>query len=177
MVLMRSALSAQGMIIIPDVHGWSSGKAGPGWLVEQHMPGGSLNEDLASLAIPDQQKILDQISKVFKVIQSYKLPSAIQGYGGLNFDEHGNVVVGPTAIPCGGPFSSLTDMYKQLLRKQIDLAQDCKLISGWKSSNLRTRLELFYTQGVAKVLETVTDKTPCLVHADMSRWPTLDIQL
>lgn len=78
-----------------------------------------------------KQDILHQIANVFKSIQGYPLPDSVKGYRGLAFNESGEIVTGPTEIPCGGPFSEFHEMYIQMLRRQLIESDTSELIAGW----------------------------------------------
>lgn len=112
-VLMRNALSEYGSMIVPDVYGWSSGRDAPGFIIEEKMTGGPLL-DMTLLPADAQKEVLLQAAKIFKLIQDYRTLPSMNGYGGLNFNEEGNVVMGPTSIHCGGPFLDYADMYRGL---------------------------------------------------------------
>lgn len=168
MVLMRSALSGFGKnTIVPDVYDWQGASgAQQGYIVEQFMAGDQFCSDFAQMKRDDQERLLDQISDIFKAIQDFRLPESIHGYGGLGFDETGQVVTGPTAIPCGGPFASLTDMYSQFMRLQIDMSEKSSLLAGWKGTDIRERLERFHSKCLPSLMEKLTDQRPTLIHAD-----------
>jgi hypothetical protein len=136
MELMRSALSGFGTgAIVPDVYDWQgASRHQQGYIVEQFMQGEQLSNDFGELKRDDQRRLLDQIADIFKAIQTFQLPDSIQGYGGLGFDDAGRVVTGPTAIPCGGPFTSVADMYSQFMRLQINMSEKSSLLDGWKRS-------------------------------------------
>jgi len=168
MVLMRSALSGFGKkTIVPDVYDWHGASgAQQGYIVEQFMAGDQFCSDFGQMERDDQERLLDQISDIFKAIQDFRLPESIHGYGGLGFDEAGQVVTGPTAIPCGGPFASLADMYSQFMRLQIDMSEKSSLLAGWKGTDIRERLERFHSKGLPSLMEKLTDQRPTLIHAD-----------
>jgi len=57
-------------------------------------------------------------------------------------------------------------MYKGILKKQLELSDTCVLLSGWKSLDLRARLEKFHSSGISKILETIAPKRQTLIHGD-----------
>jgi hypothetical protein len=168
MVLMRSALRGFGRkMIIPDVYDWQGASGGQqGYIVEQFMEGDQFRDDFGEMKRDDQERLLSQMADIFKAIQGFELPESIHGYGGLGFDEAGQVVTGPTAIPCGGPFASLTDMYSQFMRLQIEMSERSFLLDGWKGTDLRERLERFHCKGLPTLMDKLADQRPTLIHAD-----------
>jgi hypothetical protein len=172
MVLMRSALAGFGTrIIVPDVYDWKgTSDDQQGYIVEQFMEGEQFSEEFGELKRDDQKKLLDQISDIFKAIQTFGLPDSIRGFGGLGFDEAGKIVTGPTAIPCGGPFASVEDMYAQFMRFQIEMSERCSLIDGWKANGVRERLERFHAEGLPALIERLKDQRPTLIHGDFGTY-------
>lgn len=114
------------------------------------MRGTPLDKDFGGLDLDRRRQILHQIADVFKLIQSYSLPDSAKGYGGLAFNESGDIVTRPTTIPCGGPFSELHEMYTQILRRQLLESDSSERIAGWHRNGLRDRLELFASDGIAR---------------------------
>jgi hypothetical protein len=100
MVLAHDALKPLGRSIVPAVYGWSSAAAGgTGWVLMECMPGTRL--DLAGfkkLGRDAKKAVLGEIARVLRLLQQYKLPASVEGYGGLGFAEDGTIAVGPTAI-------------------------------------------------------------------------------
>lgn len=192
MTLMRDALSSYSSNLIPEVYDWSSCtpsiKDSPfGYVLQEHKPGVGLDSTFGLSAnseqktsfedLPEDKKrdLLAQIAAVFKLIQSYELPSSVKGYGGLRFDEAGNIVTGPTAIPCGGPFETYPEMHAQMLRFQLEEAdRNENIVRGWRgvdlepnSLNLRDRLDkLAASVGIAKIAAENSVNRPTLVHGD-----------
>jgi hypothetical protein len=172
MVLMRSALAGFGTrVIVPDVYNWQgASRDQQGYIVEQFMEGDQFCDDFGRMKRDDQKILLDQIADIFKAIQMFQLPDSIHGYGGLGFDEAGRVITGPTAIPCGGPFTSVADMYSQFVRLQIDMSEKSSLLDGWKGNDIRERLEQFHSKGLPALIEKLTDQRPTLIHGDFGNY-------
>ncbi|GAB7328401.1 hypothetical protein MBLNU13_g00375t1 [Cladosporium sp. NU13] len=152
--IFRSALAEADLAhIVPTVYAWQATGLGNergsvnGWIALEYMSGTSL-EDHPVLSPP---------------------PSIV-GYGGLKFDSSGSVVTGPTTLPCGGPFRSLPEMHKQMLHKQLEIADDPKadIVDGWRSygNMLRERLEHFEANGLTRIVEENSVNKPTLVHGD-----------
>lgn len=150
MSLMRQALSTYQDALIPNVYAWSPSSEGYGWILQGYIGGAQLDQEFQGLEHSLKQDILRQVADVFKLIQDYSLPESVKGYGGLGFNESGHVITGPTAIPCGGPFSELQDMYLQMLRRQLAESDTSERIGGWHANNLRGRLEAFASNGMAQ---------------------------
>lgn len=167
--LTRDALSSYGENIVPEVYGWSSEKDA-GWIIESVKPGKQLNEDFPTLAAGDQKKLLGQLADVFKLIQSYTLPSTIKGYGGLGYDSEGAIVSRPITFGFGGPFESIDELYKANLQKQLQLSDTCDMVNGWQLTSLRERLEKFAANGIAEILDRLPAKRQTLVHGDFGKF-------
>lgn len=118
--LMRDAFAAEWEDLVPPLYVWSPSSEGRGWILQEYKQGVQLDHVFGDLKQNTQRNIVRQIVSVYKLIQNYELPASVQGCGGLSFDEAGHVVTGPTAIPCGGPFNTLPNIYSQMLRTQME---------------------------------------------------------
>lgn len=177
--IFRSALAEAGLAhLVPAVYGWQATEQTnehgfvSGWIALEHMSGSPLEDALPTFSPEAKRRILGEIATILKSIQCYRLPPSIIGYGGFAFDPSGTVVTGPTTLPCGGPFHSLLGMHKQMLRKQLETADDPKaeVIDGWCQCGhaLRERLEHFEVNGLAQQLIEVNPvDRPTLVHGDL----------
>jgi len=150
MCLMRQALSTYQDRLIPSTCAWCPSIEDYGWIIQEYMAGTQLDKEFHSLDRDHKQDVLHQIADVFKLIQSYSLPESVKGYGGLSFNESGDIVTGPTTIPCGGPFPEFHEMYMQMLRRQLIESDTSERIAGWRRNDLRDRLERLATNGTAK---------------------------
>jgi hypothetical protein len=108
MCLARQALTTYKDRPIPNTYACRSSAEDYEWILQEYMEGIQLEEEIHGLDRDDLQDILHQIANVFKLIQSYSLPDSVNCYGGLTFNDSGEIVTGPTTIPCGGPFSEFT---------------------------------------------------------------------
>jgi hypothetical protein len=170
MCLMRQALSSYKDRLIPDTYAWCSSKNGYGWILQEYMEGIQLDKTFKDLDRINKQDILYQIADVVKLIQNYSVPETVQGYGGLSFNESGEIVTGPTTIPCGGPFTEYHDMYVQMLRRQLDESDTSKRIAGWQRNNLRGRLDQFLADGIKNRVMENSVARQTLVHGDLSKF-------
>jgi hypothetical protein len=176
--IFRSALAESSHAhLAPNVYGWQATEQTSehgiveGWIALEHMSGTPLDDALPTISPETKRRILGEIATILKNIQCYRLPPSIIGYGGFTFDSSGTIVTGPTTLPCGGPFRSLPEMHKQMLRKQLEIADDpeAEIVDGWRGSahELRERLKRFEVNGLAQlVLDNAVDR-PTLVHGDL----------
>ena len=178
MALAREALGSE---LVPAVYGWDRGSGNsengdsyvPGWALMELKPGTQLGEKFESLEASAQRGILGQVAEIFQKLQSHKLPESIKGYGGLNFDADGNIVVGATAIYGGGPCDTLVELYTECFQTQVNFADKCDVVKGWKDTDLRTRIDKFASEGLKPLLAEVQSKMPVrptLVHGDFGEW-------
>ncbi|KAK6071152.1 hypothetical protein SCUP234_09855 [Seiridium cupressi] len=163
MVLMRDALASCSSQLIPEVYGWSSSSpvanSGFGYILQEQKHGVSLDSALglgrtsapksSFEELPEDKKrgLLGQIAEIFKLIQSYKLPSTVKGYGGLRFDDACNIV--------------------------IEAHRSDAIVRGWRdkttppgavNGNLRERLDRLAggEDGIAKIVENFSDQRPTI---------------
>ncbi|CZR67405.1 uncharacterized protein PAC_17304 [Phialocephala subalpina] len=167
--LMKDALSALPTRLVPDVYGWNTATEGKGWIVEECMHGESLSKRFSELSASQPEDVLVQVAHMFKLIQNYQLPPTVTGFGGLNFDSNGQVVVGGLTIWFGGPFQTFQDMYLHIFRKQLELSETTPLVNGWEGTDLRLRFQQFLNEGMPKVLENYGNVRLTLVHRDLGK--------
>jgi len=183
MMLAREALASLPNAIVPAVYGWNrtvleleqtQHPFTPGWVLMESIPGSRLLDKWDSLSSTKKREILQQLAVIFQKLQAYQLPETIKGYGGLNFDNDGNVVVGPTAIWGGGPCTSYVDLYVECLQTQLAFAEKCDVVKAWKGSGLRSRIVNFANDGLKPLLlqaESDSALRPTLVHGDFGKSP------
>lgn len=135
------------------------------------MPGSPLEDVFPTFSPETKRRVLGDIATILKSIQSYRLPPSIIGYGGFTFDSSGTIVTGPTTLPCGGPFRCLPEMHEQMLRKQLEIADDpeAEIVDGWRRSahELRERLKRFEVDGLAQLAVSNCVDRPTLVHGNL----------
>ncbi|AEO63735.1 uncharacterized protein THITE_2058678, partial [Thermothielavioides terrestris NRRL 8126] len=177
MVLAHDALKPLGRSIVPAVYGWSSAAAGgTGWVLMECMPGTRL--DLAGfkkLGRDAKKAVLGEIARVLRLLQQYKLPASVEGYGGLGFAEDGTIAVGPTAIYGA---TKRCETYHELYTECVSsplfvIVNSSSKAAGWKDSDLRTRIDEFVERGFKPLLERSADLKPrqTLVHGDFGELP------
>lgn len=171
MSLMRNALAGEFEDLVPLVYDWAPSSEGRGWILQEYKKGVQLDKALRELGEEEQRDIVRQAVAVYKRIQDYQLPESVQGYGGLQFNSTGTIITGETTIPCGGPFETLSEMYAQMLRRQLDESDTSDRLKGWRNNNgLRDRLERFFSYGIKDQTKKNSMPRRALIHGDYSTW-------
>lgn len=165
MSLMRDALKTLPTQLVPAVYGWASAANDQGWILQQYMPGRTLDAEFSKMAFQDKKSILRQMAEILAKLQQYQLPRTIKDYGGLSFDESGNVISGPMTIVHGGPFPTYEALYREMLRLQLDKADQYPVVGGWQSRDIRKRLDSFTAHGLGRIMQGV-DSKKVLIHGD-----------
>jgi len=176
MVLARDALASHASHLIPDVYDWHLATDSSGWIIQEYMPGVcSGRTKLRNESKEHQHKMLSQMADVFKTLQAYQLPASVKGFGGFNFDDNGNVVVGPMAVePYNGPFASMNDFYHGMLAAQLADCDRSLISDGWRRDGLRERIDKFVSTGFDKLLSKAPVSRPVFVMADFRKFTLLD---
>ncbi|KAJ8121611.1 hypothetical protein ONZ43_g1979 [Nemania bipapillata] len=173
MCLMRNALASLDRMLVPDVFAWGrSTSKSPGWIIQEFKKGVQLDKAFDKMDPATQQRIQKQIAEMFKLVQDYPLPTSIVGYGGLAFAESGDIITGPTSIPCGGPFDTLEDMYTQMMRWQLADSEVSPLLKGW-DDQLRNRLDRLLAEGIVPLVRDNSIARPTFVHGDLDTYNLL----
>ncbi|KAM7185525.1 hypothetical protein V8F33_012335 [Rhypophila sp. PSN 637] len=138
--------------IVPWVFGW-----GPGAL---QGPSKSLEE---------KKNILGQMARILKGLQDYPLPSSIQGWGGLTFDDNGVIISSPMPSVGAGPWPSLEESYRARLKVALGRVEENPHLKGWHFNGIRERIEKFIESGLAKQLaELESSHERAIIHADFT---------
>lgn len=168
MCLFKEALGPLDQSLVPTLYGWASNSDGHGWLLTGLLPGESLGDKFEVLEQESKRFIITQIAQILKHIQSYTLPSTVKGYGGLAFAEDGAIVVGGTPFPGGGPSTTHSALYAEYLDTQMARSEQCKVIKGWKDTDIPSRLAKL-NNTFSGVREWEKDLRPTLVHGDFGK--------
>jgi len=141
----------------------------------EFMPGKTLADAFASLEPEKKADIVQQIARVVKGIQDFELPPSAKGFGGLNFDGEGSIIIRPTPIHGGGPCDTLAELYTEDFHTQLSFADKCDIVKERKDNGLRERLDKFGAGKLPRLLEELPlTPRPTLVHADLG---TSDVTL
>ncbi|ERS99615.1 hypothetical protein HMPREF1624_02975 [Sporothrix schenckii ATCC 58251] len=174
--LARIALASLDEPVTPRIYGWRSVNLDTkvsGWILQEHMHGVGLNDEvLKKLDRAAKHSVLTDITRIFHLLQQYKLPVSVVGYGGFNFDDDGQVTTGPTTIH-GATKACATyhELYYQYLQTQIQRMDMCDVVQGWQDTpDLRARIDAFVERGFQPLLGRFIEANPrpVLVHGDMN---------
>lgn len=170
--LAAAALRAFEPHVIPSVYAW--GNAAPsssqGWILQELMPGASVSEAFNSMPLEEKRSILAQMAEILKALQDFRLPRSIEKYGGVTFDDAGQIVSTAMTSVGSGPWLLYEDYFRNRLKRSLQQADSNPYIKGWYANGVRKRLEAFVESGVPaqfEALESRDDKT--IVHADFSK--------
>ncbi|KAI1779523.1 hypothetical protein F4818DRAFT_143589 [Hypoxylon cercidicola] len=170
--LASAALTCFRPSVVPSVYAWGSAasKSSQGWIIQELMPGESVDESFASMDLEQKKQIFLQMAKLLKALQDYKLPESITGFGGVTFNENGRVVSAAMTSVGAGPWPSYEASFKGRLEVALQKADANPYIQGWHANGIRDRLNAFVNHGVPtqfQSLKTAQDKA--IIHADFSK--------
>ncbi|KAH0351792.1 hypothetical protein KCU83_g4015, partial [Aureobasidium melanogenum] len=110
------------------------------------------------------------MAAILEAIQDFELPPKASCFGGLAFDDGGEVVSGSSVIePYNGLYSDMISMYKGMLQAQLAEADRSTVVKGYHDSELRGRLNAFAGRGLGKILTRVLPQNvkPNLIGGDL----------
>ncbi|KAK4198254.1 kinase-like domain-containing protein [Triangularia verruculosa] len=171
MTLASSALRSYIPNIVPRIYGWASAAGGSaqGWILQEFMPGSPGDASFKALNPDEKKNFLLQMAKILKGLQDFELPSSIKGFGGVTFDESGEVISGAMSSGGLGPWPT----YEEFFRHQLDVALKTSdtnpYIKGWHAKGLRKRLDAFVSHGVAAEFDGLASAADrVIVHGDFT---------
>ncbi|KAK2026322.1 hypothetical protein LX32DRAFT_674841 [Colletotrichum zoysiae] len=148
MSLARRALAASKYDhIVPDVYTWAGMSGGQGFSVQQCMPG----------AIPERAGFKDFSLR----------DKTVDRFGGLRFDQNGDVVSAQMTLFTGEPSATYADFLHNIFRVKLQEADENPVMQGWREGGLRSRLDDFIHRRLAEV-RAGPGPRKALVHADLT---------
>lgn len=170
MALARQALATSKYShIVPDVYAWASIAGGQGFTVQQHMPGTMPDKVFNELSIEDKSVVLSQMAEILALLQKFPLPQTVDKFGGLRFDEAGNIVSAQMTIYKGEPMATYEDLIRTIFRVKLGEADDNPIMQGWRDKGVRARLDHFVQHKLGEILKVYQNPKKVLVHSDFSK--------
>ncbi|KAF6788131.1 hypothetical protein CSOJ01_15101 [Colletotrichum sojae] len=169
MTLARQALAnSKYSDIVPDVYAWAGMSRGQGFSVQQCMPGIIPERGgFEGFTLKDKSDLLGQMADILACLQAFELPETVDRFGGLRFDEDGNVVSAQMTMFKGEPSATYKDFLRGIFRVKLQEADENPVLQGWKVDGVRARLDAFINHRLDDIF---VDEDPPrrLVHADLT---------
>ncbi|OAA60787.1 Protein kinase-like domain protein [Cordyceps fumosorosea ARSEF 2679] len=167
LTLARKALANVDPSLVPQVFDWDDDLR-EGYIIQEFKPGEHLSyDDLHALGEKDAKFVCKQLAAVAKAFQDYEMP--VEGYGGLTFDNDGDMSATEIIFRTGGPFSTYRDYLKAALKWQLAQSESVVGLNGWRNTpGLRERIDAFVANGLDRALGNVPKQKPTLVHGDLT---------
>ncbi|TAQ88973.1 hypothetical protein B7494_g2714 [Chlorociboria aeruginascens] len=169
--LASAALSAFEPHVVPSVYGWGSaaGESSQGWILQELMPGTPVDEAFSTMNLQQKKQILAQMAELLNTLQAYQLPKSITGFGGVTFDDAGNILSAAMTSVGAGPWPSYEASFKGQLEVALKNADGNPYIQGWRANGVRERLDAFVERGIPAQFKFLTSKQDkVIVHADFT---------
>ncbi|KAJ7677236.1 kinase-like domain-containing protein [Mycena rosella] len=163
------------LVRVPEVYAWSEGRGTDEtpFIIMELLPRKPLDKIWPLLDLPSRLPILSQIADILGALRSFQLPvpntPCNYTFGGLAFSALGSITTAMHPNSIGGPFTSAEGQWLSMLSSQIRCADDNRFIQGWKSSDLRGRLDSFIDndEGFRGLLRQVATE-PVFIHGDFN---------
>jgi hypothetical protein len=170
--VVRDALRSEKLDhLVPAIYGWASASGNSqGYTLMQYMPGSMM--DFGALDNTGKQSILDQMAQILAAIQNYTLPETVTKFGGLSYDEDGNMISGamtinPAADTPAGPYDTYADLYAGFLSKELLQADSNPVTQGWQANEVRDRIDILQNT-IPKILGPLAKAKKTLISADFT---------
>jgi len=169
--LSADALCEYSPNIVPHIYDWHAKNDGTfDWILMEKMSGEPLAEAFDTMSLFEKKKVLQQMARILKALQDFKLPDNLDGWGGVTVSQDGHIANGPLSTLGSGPWSSLQDSYRGQIRSALHIADDNPLLDGWKINDLRSRLDAFAQEGLLQQISNLSTKNVrSIIHGDFSR--------
>ncbi|KAI1306626.1 hypothetical protein F5Y03DRAFT_354001 [Xylaria venustula] len=168
--LASAALKSFQPPVVPSVYAWGSAatEASHGWIIQQLMPGKSVDESFGSMTLEQKKVILSQKAALLKALQDYQLPDSITGYGGVTYDEGGRMISAAMTSVGAGPWPTYEASFKSRLEVALRRADANPYIQGWHAKGIRERLDNFVKHGLPNQFQFLQAQDKSIVHADFT---------
>lgn len=175
--LARQSLQKSGVSpVVPAVYAWSPSKfddfpseEGFGWIMTEFKTGSDLDALFPTLSLEERVSVIEQIADVFGAIQRAEIPGSAADFGALTFVDR-KIVSGQMPLLKGGPWATYSALWVAKLQAQLEDSENSPLIEGWRTGNIRDRLDRFLANGVDNILRQVDVTQRVLVHGDLSKY-------
>ncbi|KAJ6780174.1 hypothetical protein PWT90_04402 [Aphanocladium album] len=180
LVLARQALATIDATLIPRVFGWEDDQPATddsslcaSYIIEEFKSGETFSfEEFRALTYDEKQSLCVQLAGIVAAWQSFELPSSVQGFGGLTFDNDGIFSSTKNIFQTGGPFDTYAEYLKATIRWQLDNSERVPAINGWRTvpdaPGLRERVDTFISNGLDHLLDQLPPYKSSLVHGDLT---------
>ncbi|KID65406.1 uncharacterized protein G6M90_00g052630 [Metarhizium brunneum] len=169
MTLVRQALAkSKYSHIVPDVYTWAGTSSGQGFSIQQYMHGTMPDRGFEDLTLQDKSVVLGQMADILALLQQFKIPTTVDRFGGLKFDEDGKVVSAQMTLFKGEPCTTYKDLLSAIFKVKFQEADENPVIRGWRENGVRAKLENFIVYRLKETLKDYKDVRRVLVHSDFT---------
>ncbi|KAI0911027.1 hypothetical protein F4823DRAFT_587819 [Ustulina deusta] len=168
--LAAAALKSFQPPVVPSVYAWGSAatETSQGWVIQQLMPGESVDESFDSMTLEQKKVILSQKAALLKALQDYQLPDSITGYGGVTYAEDGRIISAAMTSVGAGPWPTYESSFKGRLEVALQRADANPYIQGWHANGIRERIDNFVQHGLPSQFRSLQAQDKSIVHADFT---------
>ncbi|KAM3512480.1 hypothetical protein MY11210_003897 [Beauveria gryllotalpidicola] len=182
LALARNAVADIDHSLFPRVFSWDdvaisssscSSRSSFSYILEEFKTGEALSwDDLRTLDHESLSFVCQQLARVTKALQAYKLPSGITGYGGVTFNDTGELSSTKCIFRTGGPYGTYREYLKATVLWQLAESEKIDILGGWRdipdAPGLRERIDDFVANGLDALLSKIPEYRPTLVHGDLT---------
>lgn len=174
LALARNAVADIDPLLFPRIFSWEDATISS-YILEEFKPGEALSwDDLYALDHESVGSVCKQLARVTKALQAYELPSGITGYGGITFNDDGELPSTKGIFRTGGPYTTYREYLKATILWQLAESENIDSLRGWRfipdAPDLRERIDAFISDGLDSLLSKVPESKLTLVHGDLSKW-------
>ncbi|KAI4819850.1 hypothetical protein E4T44_10368, partial [Aureobasidium sp. EXF-8845] len=101
-------------------------------------------------------------------VQSFKVPQALTGYGGVSFSPTRDLVSGPMTTLSRGPFETYAQLYRAFFEQQLAASDTSPVLQGWQDDGLRVRLTRFCAEQLPDMTSRIEGANKAIVHSDFT---------
>jgi hypothetical protein len=162
--------------VVPHIYGWGSAKSGQGWILQELMPGSPVDEAFKTMDHEQKKKIFVEMTELLKGLQEYKLPKTITAFGGMTYDDAGQIISEAMPSVGAGPWPSFEASFIGRLEVALKKPDENPYIKGWRANGLRDGLEAFVAEGVPEQFRALSSKDDrVIVHANFSELSAISL--
>lgn len=102
-----------------------------------------LDETLKQMPTSEKKDVFAQMAKIVGAMQRLQLPKSVTGFGGLTYNEHGELVSDVMTSVDEGPWEIYEESYRARIKLALKKSETNHYIKGWVVDGLKGRIHAF----------------------------------
>ncbi|CAH0050512.1 unnamed protein product [Clonostachys solani] len=154
--------------LVPDYYGYAQ-MGRYGIVLQQAMPGRRVSSVFHRMGNHQVDVLFHDIAGVLRRLQSWRLPDTVTGWGSVTLTDRGEIRSSTAPIRPRQPCTSLEDWLTCSALSRLQLADESRIIDGWRLYGLRNRILNYVRRGIPRLVQALENPDHrVLTHGSLS---------